>query len=79
MNDCDIMYFMFSRHFAREPVLGFCCQTRHKAACEAAVYSMRLEISDIETKNLLDKDNLRHCPTFADVSIMKKNVGDSFS
>ena len=67
LDDCDIMYFMFSSHFAREPVLGFCCQARHKAACAAAVYSVRLEISNIDTK--LYKDNLRRCPTFADVSI----------
>ena len=39
LDDCDIMYILITRHFAREAVLGLFCKARHKPACAAVVYS----------------------------------------
>ena len=39
----------------RKPVFGVCDQVRHKSACAATEASKRLEISDIETRDILSR------------------------
>ena len=79
LDNCDIMYSMFSSHFAREPVLGFCRQARHKAACAAAVYSVWLEISNTckDTKVSLRQRQSKALSNVRGCFYHEKKLGDS--